>query len=108
MVGDFRTATQGAWFVRTGARADEALVNVLLAAAAAMLAAATPLGIVLWRGPTTAALVAYEVLSVLTVMVVVLMPGGFGHAAQFEAPAVLAFVLFGGGLVFARALERQP
>ena len=83
-------------------------VNVLVVVAAALLIAATPLGIVVWRGRATAALVAYEVLSVLTVVVLVFMTEGVGRAAQFEVPAALALLLFGGGLVFARALERQP
>lgn len=83
-------------------------VNLLVVAAAALLIAATPLGIVVWRGRTAAALVAYEVLSVLTVVVLVFMTEGVGRVAQFEVPAALALLLFGGGLAFARAFERQP
>jgi multisubunit Na+/H+ antiporter MnhF subunit len=81
-------------------------MGVFVVAGAAMLVAGTPLGIVLWRGPTTAALVAYEVLSALTVMVLVLMAEGFGRSGELALPVLLALVLFGGGLVFARALER--
>lgn len=81
-------------------------MSIVVVAGAALLVAGTPLGIVLWRGPTMAALVIYEVLSAITVVVLVLMAEGFGRSGEFELPALMALLLFAGGLVFARALER--
>jgi multisubunit Na+/H+ antiporter MnhF subunit len=81
-------------------------VNPLLVAAAAMLLAAVPCGIVLVRGKIMAALVAYEVISAVVVMVLVLVGQGFGRSGEFELPVLLALLLFGSGLVFVRSLER--
>jgi multisubunit Na+/H+ antiporter MnhF subunit len=81
-------------------------VNVFLVAAAAMLLATFPAGIVLWRGRPMAAVVAFEVLSSVVVMVLILVAEGFGRSGEFELPVLLALVMFGSGLVFVRALER--
>lgn len=81
-------------------------MNVFLVAATAMLLAVAPCGLVLSRGRSMSALVAYEVLSSVVVMVLVLVAEGFGRSAEFELPVLLALLLFGSGLVFVRALER--
>lgn len=81
-------------------------MNVFLVAAAAMLLATIPAGIVLVRGRPMAALVAYELLSSVVVMVLALVVEGFGRTGEFELPVLLALLLFGSGLVFVRALER--
>jgi multisubunit Na+/H+ antiporter MnhF subunit len=52
------------------------------------------------------ALVAYEVISSIAVMVLILLAQGFQRPALFELPVLLAVLLFGSGLVFVRALER--
>jgi hypothetical protein len=39
------------------------------------------------------------------VMILALLAEGFGRPGLFEFPVLLAVLLFGGGLVFVRALE---
>jgi hypothetical protein len=71
-----------------------------------MLVAVIPLGVVACRGSVMEAVVAYEAISSIAVMVLVLIPQGFGRSAEFELPILLAVLLLGSGLVFVRALER--
>jgi multisubunit Na+/H+ antiporter MnhF subunit len=75
-------------------------------AAIAMLIGLIPCGIVMCRGKVMEALVAYEALSSIAVMVLVLLCQSFRRPAEFELPVLLAVLLFGSGLVFVRALER--
>jgi len=81
-------------------------VTGFIVAAIAMLAGVVPCGIVMCRGTVMEALVAYEAVSSITVMVLILLAQGFQRPAEFELPILLAVLLFGSGLVFARALER--
>lgn len=74
--------------------------------AIAMLIGVVPRGIVMCRGKVMEALVAYEVVSSIAVMVLVLLAQGFRRPAEFELPVLLAVLLLGSGLVFVRALER--
>ncbi len=39
-------------------------------------------------------------------MILALLAEGFGRSGLFEFPVLLAVLLFGGALVFVRALER--
>lgn len=81
-------------------------MNGFVAAAIGMLLGVIPLGIVACRGTVMDAVVAYEAISSIVVMVLVLLPQGFGRSAEFEIPVLLAVLLLGSGLVFVRALER--
>jgi multisubunit Na+/H+ antiporter MnhF subunit len=81
-------------------------VNAFVVAAIVMLAAVIPCGIVLCRGTTMDAVVAYEAISAIAVMVLVLLAEGFRRPGEFELPVLLAVLLFGSGLVFVRLLER--
>ncbi|MHB1929648.1 MAG: hypothetical protein ACYDEN_04365 [Acidimicrobiales bacterium] len=81
-------------------------MNVWLVAAAAMLVVSAPCGAVLFRGRLMAALVAYELISSVTIMVLILVPEGFNRVGEFELPVLLALLLFGSGMVFVRTLER--
>jgi multicomponent Na+:H+ antiporter subunit F len=81
-------------------------MNGFVIAAVAMLVAVVPCGIVLWRGQLMAAVVAYQAISSIVVMVLVLLAEGFRRPAEFELPVLLAVLLFGSGLVFVRFLER--
>lgn len=76
-----------------------------LIAAVAMLVALVPLGVAMRRG-SMEAVVAYEAASSIFVMVLILLPQGFGRTGLFEFPVLLAVLLLGGGLVFVRILER--
>ena len=71
-----------------------------------MLIAVIPCGIVMVRGKVMEAVVAYEVVSSIAVMVLILLAQGFRRPALFELPILLAVLLLGSGLVFVRALER--
>lgn len=75
-------------------------------AAIGMLLGVIPCGIMLVRGKIMEAVVAYEAISSIAVMVLVLLCQAFRRPAEFELPVLLAVLLFGSGLVFVRALER--
>jgi multicomponent Na+:H+ antiporter subunit F len=81
-------------------------VNGFVIAAIAMLIGTIPCGIVVLRCEIMAAAVAYEAISSIIVMVLVLLSEGFGRPGEFELPVLLAVLLFGSGLVFVRFLER--
>jgi multisubunit Na+/H+ antiporter MnhF subunit len=82
------------------------VVTVFVAAAIAMLIGIIPAGIVLSRGNLMAAVVAYEFITSVMVMVLALLAQGFQRSGLFELAVLLAVLMFGGGLVFVRALER--
>ena len=75
-------------------------------AAIVMLIGVIPCGIVVWRGTAMEALVGYEAISSIAVMVLVLLAEGFNRFGELELPIVLAVLLFSSGLVFVHALER--
>jgi multisubunit Na+/H+ antiporter MnhF subunit len=81
-------------------------VNAFVIAAIAMLIGVIPCGVVVWRGTAMEAVVGYEAISAIVVMVLVLLAEGFGRFGELELPIVLAVLMFGGGLVFVHALER--
>jgi multisubunit Na+/H+ antiporter MnhF subunit len=81
-------------------------VNSFVIAAVAMLAALIPCGIVVLRGRIMEAVVAYEAISAIIVLTLILLAEGFRRPGEFELAVVLAVLLFGSGLVFARFLER--
>jgi multisubunit Na+/H+ antiporter MnhF subunit len=76
------------------------------AAAVAMLIAIIPAGVVLYRGNLTAAVVAFEFITAVMVMVLALLAQAFQRPALFELPVILAVLMFGSGLVFVRVIER--
>jgi len=76
-------------------------------AAIAMLVCLVPAGVVMARGEAAEAVVGYEFVTGVAVMVFALLAEGFGRPSLFEFPVLLAVLLYGGGLVFARALERS-
>lgn len=81
-------------------------MNAFVVTAIVMLAATIPCGIVVCRGSLMDAVVAYEAVSSIVVIVLVLLAQGFGRPGEFELGVLLAVLLLGGGLVFVRALER--
>jgi multicomponent Na+:H+ antiporter subunit F len=81
-------------------------VTAFVVAAIAMLIGMVPCLVVIWRGSPMEALIGYEAVSSITVMVLILLAEGFGRFGELELPILLAVLLFGGGLVFLRALER--
>ena len=82
-------------------------MNLAFAAAAvAMLICLIPAGVVMVRGDLPAAVVGYQFITAVVVMVLALLAQAFGRSALFELAVVLALLMFGSGLVFVRALER--
>lgn len=81
-------------------------MNAFVIAAIALLVSLVPAGIVLLRGTSMEALVAFEFLSAVAVMIFVLLAEGFGRPGEFELPVLVAVLVYGSGLVFARFLER--
>jgi multisubunit Na+/H+ antiporter MnhF subunit len=63
-------------------------------------------GGVLVRGTAMEAVVAFEAISSIIVMVLVLLAEGFARSAELEFPELLAVLMLGSGLVFVRFLER--
>jgi multisubunit Na+/H+ antiporter MnhF subunit len=81
-------------------------VSIFIVAAVGMLLGVIPCGIVVWRGTAMEAVIAYEAVSSIVVMVLVLISVGFDRFGELELPILLAMLTFGSGLVFVRALER--
>ena len=81
-------------------------MNAFVVAAIAMLVAIVPCGILLLRGTIMDAVVAYEAITAIAVMVLILLAEGFRRSGEFELPVLLAVLMFGSGLVFVRLLER--
>ena len=75
------------------------------AAAIAMLISLIPAGIVVDRGDLPSAIVAYQFITAVLVIVLALLAQAFGRSALFELAVLLALLMFGSGLVFVRALE---
>lgn len=81
-------------------------MNAFVIAAVAMLVAVIPCGIVMLRSTIMEAVVGYEAISSIVIMVLVLLARGFSRSGEFELPVLLAMLILGSGLVFVRFLER--
>lgn len=75
-------------------------------AAIALLTGIIPCGIVLCRGTLMEAVVAYQAISSIILIVLALLAQAFQRPSEFEFPVLLAVLMLGSGLVFVRALER--
>ena len=82
------------------------MVLAFTAAAIAMLICLIPAGIVIARDDLPAAVVGYQFITAVMVMVLALLAQAFGRSALFELAVLLALLMFGSGLVFVRAMER--
>jgi multisubunit Na+/H+ antiporter MnhF subunit len=81
-------------------------VTSFVVAAVVMLIALLPAGITLARGTLADAVIGFQFITSVAVMVFALLAEGFKRPSLFEFPVLLALLLFGSGLVFVRALER--
>ncbi len=81
-------------------------MTAFVVAAIALLVALVPAGVIIARGTLADAVVGFEFLTSVAVMVFALLAEGFRRPSLFEFPVLLALLLFGSGLVFVRALER--
>ena len=77
-----------------------------LIAAVVMLIAMVPAGITIARGTLADAVIGFQFITSVAVMVFALLAEGFKRPSLFEFPVLVALLLFGSGLVFVRALER--
>lgn len=81
-------------------------MSAFVIAAIAMLVALIPAGVVLARDDVMASVVAFELISAVIVIVLVLLAEGFRRSGEFELPVHLAILVFASGLVFVRFLGR--
>jgi multisubunit Na+/H+ antiporter MnhF subunit len=82
------------------------MVLAFTAAAIAMLICLIPAGIVIARDDLPAAVVAYQFITAVVIMVLALLAQAFQRSSLFELPVLLALLMFGSGLVFVRTMER--
>jgi multisubunit Na+/H+ antiporter MnhF subunit len=75
-------------------------------AAIAMLVVMVPAGLTIVRGTPADAVVGYEFITGVAVMIFALLAEGFKRPSLFEFPVIVAVLLYGSGLVYVRALER--
>jgi multisubunit Na+/H+ antiporter MnhF subunit len=81
-------------------------MNAWSIAATVLLAGLAPLAAVALRGPRIDGVVALELASTNTVLVLLLLAQGFDRGVYFGLAVVLAAASFVGGLALARLFER--
>jgi multisubunit Na+/H+ antiporter MnhF subunit len=81
-------------------------VTSFAVAAIAMIVELVPALVVIVRGELSDAVVGFEFLTAVAVLIFALLAEAFGRPGEFEFPVLLAVFAFGAGLVFVRALER--
>ncbi len=83
------------------------MMNPWLAAAAGVWATLIPCADMCLRGTPERRLVGLEMTGILATIALVLFTVGFGRMPFMDLPLALAIMSFGGGLVFARFLEKH-
>ena len=73
----------------------------------AVMAALIPCADMCLRGSPERRLVGMEMTSILITLAMVFLTVGFGRTPYIDLPLALAIMSFGGGLVFARFLEKH-
>ena len=81
-------------------------MNAWLISAAALTLALVPCAIVCLHGDAVMRLVGLELAGAVVSMVLVLMAEGLHQTSFHDLALTLALLVFGGGLVFARSLEK--
>jgi multisubunit Na+/H+ antiporter MnhF subunit len=81
------------------------MINFVVAAIA-MLIVMVPAAVTIVRGTPSDAVVGYEFITGVAVMIFALLAEGFKRPSLFEFPVITAVLLYGSGLVYVRALER--
>jgi multicomponent Na+:H+ antiporter subunit F len=82
-------------------------MNLWLAAGAIVSSALVPCADMCLRGSPERRLVGLEMTSLIVTISMVLFTVGFGRLPFIDLPLALAIMSFGGGLVFARFLEKH-
>jgi len=80
--------------------------NVWLTGAFLLMLGLVPCGIVVFTRDAAKRLVGLEAGTVLVVVIMMLLSEGYQRSFLFDLALMLALLSFGGGLVFARFLER--
>ena len=81
-------------------------MNAWLWAASGILLSLVPCGVVVFRAGLGDRLVALEMASTLVTIELLLLAQGFNRSSFFDLPLTLALLSFGGGMVFARFVQR--
>lgn len=82
-------------------------MNTWLTAGIAVSAALVPCAAMCLHGSPERRLVGVEMTSILVILIMMLFTVGFGRPAFIDLPLALAILSFGGGLIFARFLEKH-
>lgn len=82
-------------------------MNAWLAAAAALLVFIVPCGAIVVRGTRMEALVALELVTTLSTLVLVLLAEGFHRSSYMGVALVAAGASFVGNLIYLRFVERE-
>ena len=82
-------------------------MNIFIVAGLAVSAALLPCAHMSLRGSPERRLVGLEMTSTIVIFAMALLTLGFGRAPFIDLPLALAIMSFGGGLVFARFLEKH-
>jgi multisubunit Na+/H+ antiporter MnhF subunit len=83
------------------------LPNAWLMAGGAVSATLIPCAFMCLRGSPARRLVGVEMASIVITLAMVLFTIGFGRLVLIDLPLALAIMSFGGGLVYARFLEKH-
>lgn len=81
-------------------------MNVWLLGSCVLIFALVPCGIVAFRGDVAERLVGLEMASIIATFLLVMFAEGTRRTNFYDVALALALLSFGGGLVFARFLER--
>jgi multicomponent Na+:H+ antiporter subunit F len=81
-------------------------MNAWLVSAAVLLVALVPCAVTCLRGKPTDRLVGLEMGAIILTLELILLAQGFQRVSFYDLAVALALLSFGGGLVFARFLER--
>ncbi len=81
-------------------------MNAWLMAATALLFGLVPCGIVVFKGTAVDRLVGLEMAGIVEILILILLAQGINNPNFYDLALALSLLAFGGGLVFARFLER--
>ncbi len=81
-------------------------MNTWLVGATVLLFSLIPCGIEVFRGDAMDRLVGLEMAGMIETLIFILLAEGMHHVPFYDLALALALLAFGGGLVFARFLER--
>jgi len=81
-------------------------MNAWLLAATALVLALIPCGIVCFKGAPMDRMVGLEMAGILTSLILLLLAQGINNPNFYDLGLTMSLLVFGGGLVFVRFLER--